>query len=70
MHFEGFVMPQRQRELQRKVADAQLERQKAQAEAEKARLEFALAVQKAKHRQADLEEDIADLQQTLAKEQP
>jgi hypothetical protein len=69
LHFENVVMPQRLKELQQKVADAKLERKKAQVEAEKAKFEFALAVQKAADRRADLEEDVADLQQTLAKEQ-
>ncbi len=70
VHFENVVMPERRRELQQKVADAALARRKAEAEADKARLEFALATKKAAERLADLEEDVADLRQTLAKEQP
>lgn len=68
-HFETVVLPQRERELRQKVADAELERRKAELEGEKARLEFALATRKAQERQADLEEDIAELSEALAKEQ-
>jgi hypothetical protein len=69
-HFENVAMPQRLRELQQKVADATLERRKAEADAGKAKLEFALAIRKAELRLADLEEDIAELQQGLAKDTP
>lgn len=68
-HFETVVLPQRERELRQKVADAELERRKAELDGEKARLEFALATRKAQERQADLEEDIAELTEALAKEQ-
>jgi len=69
-HFEQFELPQRERELRQKVADAELARKKAETEAEKARLELGMAAQKMVERQRDLDEEIRDLQQELAKETP
>jgi hypothetical protein len=69
-HLEQWVLPQRERELRQKVADAELERRKAETERDKARVEMELAIRKASDRHADLEEDIRDLQETLAKETP
>lgn len=69
-YFEGVTMPQRERELRQKVADAEFERKKAEFDAQKAEVEFLLALEKAKNKVAGLEEDIADLQQALAKETP
>ena len=69
-HLEQFSLPQREKELRQKVADAEVERRKAEMEADKARIEMELAVRKAADRVADLEMDIKDLQETLAKETP
>jgi hypothetical protein len=69
-HFENVTLPQRERELQNKVRDAELERTKAGIEVEKWKLERMLAEQKQKDRLADLAEDIAELQAALAKESP
>lgn len=66
--FEQHTLPQRERELRQKVADAENERRKAEIDATKAQLEQQIADQKQKDRLADLEEDIAELQQALAKE--
>lgn len=60
------TLPQQEREHQRKVADAELELQKARLELKKADLELALGARKAKDRVADLQRDIAELQQKLA----
>jgi hypothetical protein len=68
-HFETMTLPNRERELRQKLADAELERRKAEAEHEKAKLELELATVKAQHRLSDLTEDIADLQEQLAREQ-
>jgi len=67
-HFEKVTQPQRERELRDKVVDAELERSKAEHEAEKAKLEVGLQVQKHEQRLADLAEEIADLRAELAKE--
>lgn len=69
-HFEGVTLPQRERELRQKVADAEFERKKAELDAQKAKAEFQLALERAKNRVANLEDDIAELQQALAKEKP
>jgi len=69
-HFEGSQLPERERQLRQRIADAELERQKAETEASKSKLEFALADKKAKDRAADLAEEIAELQEKLAKETP
>ena len=67
-HFEKVTQPQRERELRDKVVDAELERNKAEQESEKAKLELALQAQKHEQRLADLAEDIAELRAELAKE--
>ena len=67
-HFEQFALPQRERELRQKVADTELERKKAELDAGKAKIEFELAAKKHATRVSDLEEEIAELQQAMAKE--
>jgi hypothetical protein len=67
-HFESIVLPQRERELRQKLADAELERKKAEVEANKAKIEFEQALKKARFRQADLTEDIAELEKALAED--
>lgn len=69
-HFEQFELPRRERELRHKVADAELAHKKAESEVAKARLELDLAAQRMVERQADLEEEIRELQQALAKDAP
>jgi len=69
-HLEQWVLPQRERELRQKIADAELERSKAELERDKARIEMELAERRAADRQADLAEEIRDLQEALAKESP
>lgn len=69
-HFENVTLPKRERELQQKVREAELERTKVGIEVEKWKLERMLAEQKQKDRLADLAEDIAELQTALAKESP
>lgn len=69
-HFENVLMPERERELRQKVADAELERRKAEIDADKAKIEFLLATRKAQDRLADLGEEIAELQEKLAKDKP
>jgi hypothetical protein len=66
-HFERQELPERERELQRKVADAELEHRKAELELEKARIEMDLGAQKAADRESDLAEQIADLEKDLEK---
>ncbi|MFO1029824.1 MAG: hypothetical protein U1F60_01985 [Planctomycetota bacterium] len=66
-HFEKVTQPQRERELRDKVVDAELERSKAEHEAEKAKLELGLQAQKHEQRLGDLAEEIADLRAELAK---
>ncbi len=66
--FEKVTQPQRERELRDKVVDAELERSKAEQEAEKAKLELTLQAQKHEQRLGDLAEEIADLRAELAKE--
>lgn len=67
-HFETVELADRERELRSKLADAEVERKKAETDAEKAKLEAGLADKKAKERLADLAEDIAELQEAIAKE--
>lgn len=69
-HFEAVELPERERQLRRKLADAELERRKAEVEMEKARLELALAERKTAERAADLAEEIAELREKLAKGAP
>jgi hypothetical protein len=69
-HFEQFELPKRERELRHKVADAELARRKAELDVEKARFELDLADQKRTERLADLDEEIRELQEELAKESP
>lgn len=69
-HFELFAMPQRERELRQKLADVELDRKRAELDASKAKVEFELAAKKHAARVADLEEDIAELQQAIGKEKP
>lgn len=66
--FEQQELPRRERELRQKIADAELDRAKAEIDAEKARAELELQARKAKERIVDLEQDVADLQEALAKE--
>ncbi|MCC7062358.1 MAG: hypothetical protein IT456_06100 [Planctomycetes bacterium] len=66
--FEQHALPQRERELRRKVADAELERKKAEFEVDKAKLELALAAAKADESIAELEAEIVELREALAKE--
>ena len=66
--FEQHALPQRERELRRKVADAQLAHQKAELEAQKAKLELELAAAKVDESIAELQAEIAELQEALAKE--
>ncbi len=65
-HLETVSLPDRERDLTQKVVDAELDRRKAEVEAEKCRLETAQAVKKEQLRLADLAEDIAELQKALA----
>lgn len=69
-NFEQFELPRRERELRHKVADAELARKKAESDGEKAQLELELGAQKMTERLADLEEDIRELQEALAKDAP
>jgi hypothetical protein len=69
-HFEQVELPQRERELRQKLADAELARKKAEGEAEKARLELELGAQKMVERQGNLDEEIRELQEALAKDAP
>lgn len=69
-HFEQVVLPQRERELRDKVVETEHEQRKAQSEAQKARLEIALATKKEAQRLADLQEEIEELQAELAKGTP
>lgn len=69
-HLEQYTLPQRERDLRQKLADAEVERRKAEMEAEKARIEMELGVRKAADRIADLESDIKEIQEALAKEAP
>jgi hypothetical protein len=66
--FEQHALPQRERELRRKVADAELEHKKAGLEADKAKLELELAAAKADESIAELQAEIVELQEALAKE--
>lgn len=66
--YEKHTLPERERELRQKVTDTELERKKAEIEAEKAGIELQIAERKGKERLADLAEEIADLQEWLAKE--
>jgi len=66
--YEKHTLPERERELRQKVTDTELERKKAEVEAEKAGIELQIAERKGKERLADLAEEIADLQEWLAKE--
>ncbi len=68
VHFESVQLPERERQLRQRITDAELERMKAETEANKYKLEVALADKKAKDRAADLAEEIAELQEKLAKE--
>lgn len=70
LHFENVVLPQRERELRDKVVEAEHEHKKAESEAQKARLEIALATKKESQRLADLLEDIEELRAELAKGTP
>jgi hypothetical protein len=65
-HFERVALPERERELRQKVTDAELERKKAEDEAEKCKLELDQAQKKEAFRIGDLQEEIAELQQALA----
>lgn len=65
---EQHTLPERERELRRKVADAELERTKGAIDADKARLEQEIAARKARERLADLAEQIAELEAAIAKE--
>jgi F0F1-type ATP synthase membrane subunit b/b' len=60
------TLPERERELRQKVTDAELERKKAEDEAEKCKLELDQAQKKEAFRIGDLQEEIAELQQALA----
>ncbi|HEX5052569.1 MAG TPA: hypothetical protein VFZ65_12410 [Planctomycetota bacterium] len=66
-HAEQVEMPRRERELRRKLADAEIEHEKAQLAAKKAALELDLAQAKAEHRLTALKEEIEALQAKLAK---
>jgi hypothetical protein len=65
---ETVAMPQRERDLRQRVADAELERRKAEIDGEKAGLEVEFAEKREQNRLNDLEEDIAELTAALAKE--
>ena len=69
-HFEQIELPKRERDLQHKIDDAAAEHRKAEAEAGKSKLEVELALQKEAHRLADLEQEIQELEQALAKDAP
>ena len=69
-HFEQVELPKRERDLQQKVDEAAAEHRKADAEASKWKLEVELALQKEAHRIADLDQEILELEQTLAKDAP
>ena len=69
-HFEQVELQKRERDLQHKVAEATAELRKAKAEAGKLELEVKLALQKEGHRTADLELEIQELEQALAKAAP
>lgn len=63
------TLPDKLKDLERKVADAERDLKKVELEGRKADIELALAERKAKDRIADLERDIAELQQKLEKMQ-
>lgn len=63
---EQHTLPDKERELQRKVEDAEQAAAKAALELDKARMETDLAARKLRDRMADLERDIAELQRKLA----
>ncbi|MBL8756459.1 MAG: hypothetical protein JNK15_24405 [Planctomycetes bacterium] len=65
-HFEQVGLPERERELRQRIADVELERRKAEGEAEKCKLELEQARKKQAFRIADLQEEIAELEQALA----
>ena len=64
---ETRTMVDREKDLQRALADAERGLRTAQLEAEKAKLELDLAAAKAQDRVADLEKEIAELQKKLQK---
>lgn len=67
-HLESVVLPERERALRQKLADAEVDSKKAELDAEKAKIEASLAEKKARDRIADLDEDIAELRKVLAEE--
>ncbi|MBL8749869.1 MAG: hypothetical protein JNK78_11960 [Planctomycetes bacterium] len=69
-HLETYALPWRERELRQKVADAEVERKKAELEADKARIEMDLSTRKATERIKDLEDDVKELEEAIAKEEP
>lgn len=64
-HFEAVQLPERERDLRQKLADAETESKKAQIDADKAKVEAELGEKRVRDRIADLEEDIADLKKAL-----
>ncbi len=66
-HFEKHELPKREHELERKVEAAEHARKKAELEAQKRQVEDEIAAAKAKDRIEELERDIAELEQKLAK---
>lgn len=68
-HFEKHELPKRERELQRKIDDARQARRKAELEADKQKLEAALARRKADDRIVKLRDEIAELEAKLDKVQ-
>lgn len=65
-YFEQHELPNRERDLKQRVTAAELERRKAEIEADKARIEMETAVRKANEREADLADDIKDLQEEMS----
>lgn len=64
--YEGHTMPERDRELRQKVADAELALAKARLESDKARLELDVAQRQADDKVKDLQTEIEEVEKKLA----
>jgi hypothetical protein len=67
VEFESHTMPQQERELRQKLADAERAREKARLEIDKMRLEQELAARQEDDRTNDLQEEANELRQKLEK---
>ncbi|HLQ37421.1 MAG TPA: hypothetical protein VK348_06455 [Planctomycetota bacterium] len=63
------TLVQKEKDLQQKVADTDLELKKADMEGQKVRIELDLQERKSRDRIAELEQDIKELQEKVAREQ-